>query len=88
MQDPGDLKTGDYVSYWRGMRIGDGPIDHGYVIGFPPYSREDRGVVMLATEDAWGMPINVGHLTLITRDHDVSAWRQRYQDKFGWTLYD
>lgn len=62
------------------QRAGD--VEDGYVIGW--HSIADN-VVILATEDYIGMPVNICWCEIKSRGHDAlcARLRERYIDRFG-----
>lgn len=71
------VRIGDYVEY----RIPPSAIDHGYVIGFMRYGKNN--IALLADEKVLGMPIHVDWLRIRSRGHDADCgrWRDRYMQK-------
>lgn len=74
------MKFGDIVEYDLTASHG-GQIEQASIIGEPHYS--DGDVVMLATENCIGMPINVGHCKVIATGNESHAeeLRARYVSK-------
>jgi len=79
------MRFGDLVEYDLTASHG-GQIEQATVIGEPGYS--DGTVVMLATEKAIGMPINVRHCRVIASGNESPAeeLRARYAKKFPGAL--
>jgi hypothetical protein len=92
--DAEQLRFGDYVTYDLRASHG-GEIEGDYVLGFMDYShlgkqyKTDRNVVLLGGPKHIGMPINIGHCTIVSRGHDAECmeWRKRYEDRFPGKLF-
>lgn len=76
-----EINFGDHVWWDLSGR------ETGYVIGFADYA-PDKSIAVVGDQKAWGMPINVRHLNVISTGHQAEClpWRERYISRFPNTL--
>lgn len=81
------ISVGSEVHYYIPGHGGGG--GYAFVIGVMKYASADEDVVCLATAKEIGMPINTGHLTVMSGidTHAISdPMRERYLQKFPGAL--